>query len=159
MRRLALTSGLPTLPCALPCVLAFALVLAPRQASGAGDDAGAPHAVLTCEHADGPGRVRCEVEATAAPGGSITWGDVVLLQTPPFASALRGRIGPREATVHRPDAWRWALALVVRGKGSGDIEGRVRLVVCRGGAAGKPDQAETCGPQEIPVVGHLVVGE
>lgn len=135
---------------------ALALVLAAGPASGADDDAGIPHAALTCEHADGPGRVRCEVEATAAPGASITWGDVVLLQTPPFASALRGRIGPRDATVRRPDAWRWALALVVRGKGSGDVEGRVRLVVCRGSAA---DKRETCTPREIPVVGHLVVGE
>jgi len=104
---------------------------------------------MTCERADAPGRVRCEVEAHAGAGESLAWGDVVIVSTPPFASALRGRIGPHDTTTHEPDLWRWALALVAHSKGTGDVEARVRLVVCR---AGK------CLPREATVVGHLEVG-
>jgi hypothetical protein len=127
----------------------LALAARVRRVS-AGEDAGALRVTMSCEHVDGPGRVRCEVEARAPAETSITWGDVVLLETPPFVSALRGRIGPREAVVHDPDLWRWALALVARQKGSGDVRARVRLVVCRRGE---------CGPREEGVVGHVVAGE
>jgi hypothetical protein len=138
------------------------LAVAPRGAA-ADDDAGVPRALMTCEPADGPGRVRCEVEATILPGASITWGDVVLTRMPPFASALRGRIGPGEAMVSRSDSWRWALALVARSKGVGDVEGRVRLVVCRGTGEGKgvPDAgatAGTCAPYDLPVAGRVSIG-
>ncbi len=105
---------------------------------------------MTCDHVDGPGRVRCDVEARVPAGESITWGEVVILSTPPFAGALRGRIGPHEATVRDPDVWRWALALVARSKGMGDVGAQVRLVVCEG---------KTCLPREIDVVGHVVAGE
>jgi hypothetical protein len=81
---------------------------------------------------------------------SISWGDVVLLDAPPFVTVLRGRIGPRDAVVHEPDVWRWALALVAKEKGSGDVRARVRLVGCR---AGK------CEPREEGVIGKVVVGE
>ncbi len=124
------------------------LALAPR--AGVADDAGALRVTMSCEHVDGPGRVRCEVEARAPAEMSITWGDVVLLDTPSFVSALRGRIGPRDAVVHDPDLWRWALALVARQKGSGDVRARVWLVVCRRGE---------WGPREEGVVGQVVAGE
>jgi len=104
---------------------------------------------MTCEHADGPGRVRCDVEARVGAGESIGWGDVVIVKTPPFVSALRGRIGPPDATAHDPDVWRWALALVAHDKGTGDVEGRVRLAVCKD---------SRCFPRELPVTGHVTVG-
>jgi hypothetical protein len=115
-------------------------------------DAAAPSAsaTMTCERVESPGRVRCEVEARVGAGEAINWGDVVILKTPPFASALRGRIGPHDATVHDPGVWRWALALVARDKGGGDVEGRVRLVVCKG---------DRCGPREIDVKGRMQVGD
>jgi len=103
---------------------------------------------MTCDRVRAPGRVRCEVEARVGPGESITWGDVVLVRMPPFAGALRGRIGPHDATVREAGAWRWAFALVARDKGEGDVEGRVRLVVCQG---------KTCAPREAGVVGRLFV--
>jgi hypothetical protein len=105
---------------------------------------------MTCEHVDAPGRVRCDVEARVAPGESITWGDVEIVKTPAMAAALRGRIGPHDATTREPEVWRWALALVAREKGTGDVEGRVRLVVCKAGV---------CAPREIGVVGRVAVGE
>ncbi len=107
-------------------------------------------ASMTCERVEVPGRVRCEVEARVGAGETISWGDVVIVKTPPFAAALRGRIGPHDATVHDPGVWRWALALVAHDKGAGDVEGRVRLVVCRG---------ERCGPQEADLKGRLQVGD
>ena len=147
------------------CLLVFAasILSAPGSVRADGnDDAGAPRALMTCERADGPGRVRCEVEVIALPGGSITWGDVELTHMPPFTSALRGRIGPGDATVRRPDSWRWGLALVARTKGTGDVEARVRLVECRGAPGESPDAGAThdsCVPYEVPVTGHIVVGD
>jgi len=125
-------------------------ILALSAGARAQDDAGTPRATMTCERVEAPGRVRCDVEARVAPGESIPWGDVVIVRTPPFAGALRGRIGPHDATAHEPDLWRWALALVARDKGSGDVEARVRLVVCKG---------DVCLPREMPVIGHVVVGQ
>ena len=129
-----------------------ALVATAASAAFAEEDAGSARATIatmTCERAATPGRVRCEVEARVGPGESIAWGDVVLVRMPPFATALRGRIGPHDASVREAGVWRWAFAVVARDTGSGEIEGRVRVVVCR-------DQ--TCATREIPVVGWVVAG-
>jgi hypothetical protein len=104
---------------------------------------------MTCERVDAPGRVRCDVEARVAAGESIAWGDVILTKTPAFVAPLRGRIGPEDATTHEAEVWRWALALVAREKGSGDVEGTVRVVVCKG---------QACAPREVPVTGKVAVG-
>lgn len=130
--------------------LATALVGSSAAPLARADDAGGPPpATMTCEHVDGPGRVRCDVEARVGAGESITWGEVVIDKTPAFLSALRGRIGPHDATVHDPDVWRWALALVAHEKGAGDVEGRVRLVVCTDAM---------CAPRVLPLKGHVIVG-
>ena len=115
----------------------------------AAPDADAPHATMTCDPVPVPGRVRCEVEARVPPGQSISWGDVVLQRVPPFATALRGRVGPHDASVREPDLWRWPFALVARGKGTGQIEGQVRVVVCKD---------RSCAAQDVPVVGQVQVG-
>jgi len=128
---------------------AIAMATLGRQAP-AQQDAGMPRAEMRCERADAPGRVRCEVEARVASGESIAAGDVVIVRTPPFVTALRGRIGPHDATTREADIWRWALALAARERGSGEVEARVRLVVCRGA---------TCTPREVPITGRVVVGE
>jgi hypothetical protein len=136
--------------------LAFVLVGASAVATAAAvaraDDAGprpAPAASMVCDRAPSPGRVRCEVEARVGAGESIAWGDVVILRTPAFVGALRGRIGPHDAITREAGVWRWALGLVARGTGTGDILGQVRLVVCKG---------ESCLPREVPVTGSVVVG-
>jgi hypothetical protein len=105
---------------------------------------------MTCERIDTPGRLRCEVEARVASGESISTGDVIIVRTPGFVMALRGRIGPHDATAREAEVWRWAFALAAREKGSGEIEARARVVVCRKG---------TCEPREAPVVARVVVGE
>ena len=113
------------------------------------DDAGAPRATMTCDRVADPGRVRCEVEARVDPGESIAWGDVVLLRIPSFTAALRGRIGPHDASVREPTLWRWTFAVVARGRGSADLSGRVRIVVCRETA---------CVAREVEVAGKVEVG-
>src|SRR5580704_17463477 len=94
-------------------------------------DDSTPPALLSCEPASKPGRVRCEARVYVAEGESIAWGDVVLLAAPSFVSALSGRIGPHDATIRSPTTWRWEFALVARTNGGGDVVGRARLVVCR----------------------------
>lgn len=94
--------------------------------------------------------MRCEVEARVAPGEAIAGGDLVIIRTPPFVSALRGRIGPHDATTHEAAIWRWAFALAAREKGSGEVEARVRLVVCKG---------SLCAPREAPIATLVLVGE
>jgi hypothetical protein len=118
-------------------------------AQATGDAAASPPAVLSCDAVAAPGRVRCAAFARVNAGETIAWGDVVLTKAPPFVAALRGRIGPHDATVRDAVAWQWAFALVARSPGRGVVEGRVRLVVCRG---------ESCGPREIPVAGEVAVG-
>jgi hypothetical protein len=109
-----------------------------------------PTAKATCERLAQPGRVRCEVEARVDAGASIRWGDLAITSVPPFATPLRGRVGPREATVRDDDVWRWAFAMVARERGAGEVEVRVRVVVCRG---------ERCAPAEVVVKGRVVVGD
>ncbi len=123
-------------------------MLAPPSAR-ADVDASAIRSSLTCDRADGPGRVRCEVETRVNPGQTISWGDVILVKTPPFTLVLRGRIGPHDATVQEPEVWRWAFALAARSRGTGDVDARIRIVVCEAG---------TCAPVEIPVTGKITVG-
>jgi hypothetical protein len=141
----------------LSALCAASVGVGPGSASAA-DDAGAagdpgatvaPAATITCQPVATPGRVRCDVQARVAEGERIAWGDVVLVRVAPFASALRGRIGPHAATIHEPREWLWPLALVAREKGHGTVEGRVRLVVCRDGA---------CTPRSIDVAGTIDVG-
>jgi hypothetical protein len=88
------------------------------------------------------------VEARTATG-AIRWGDVEVVQTPSFASALKGRVGPRDATTRDDATWRWGIALVARQAGSGELIVRVRLVVCAG---------ERCGPKTLDTKASVVVG-
>jgi hypothetical protein len=134
--------------------MAWGVLVALQPAAG---DAATPSsdkvpARLECTPAQGPGRVRCTVEARVGPGETIQWGDVLLVAAPPFVSPLRGRIGPHDATVRDPGAWQWAFALVARGTGRGVIDGRVRLVVCGG-------KRPTCDPIVAPVSGEIAVGQ
>jgi hypothetical protein len=133
--------------------LAGAVVLTCARPTRAEDDAAArpapPAVAMTCDRADAPGRAHCEVEARVGPEESITWGDVVLVGTPPFVAALRGRIGPDDATAREAHYWRWALALAIRQRGSGSVDARVRLVVCQG---------DRCAPRVVPVKGLVVAG-
>jgi hypothetical protein len=138
-------------PLALAVLSALALTPSARGRAQQGppDGGGSPQVTMTCERVAAPGRVRCEVEARVADGETIAWGDVALLQLPPFAVALRGRIGPHDAEVREPRLWRWPFAVVARAKGEGAVEGRVDVVLCRGA---------TCLPSTVTLTGRLEVG-
>jgi hypothetical protein len=127
-------------------VQAFFCALA--AASAASADAVDAGASLSCDPSASAGRVVCAVDARVSPDDVIAWGDVIFLATPAFASPLRARVGPQEATRAGPAHWRWAFAVVARSPGSGTIEGRVRLVVCRGAL---------CSPRELRVAGPISV--
>jgi hypothetical protein len=132
--------------------IAFAALVGVGAAPGsppAGDDAGSARAIMTCERAIAPGRARCEVEARVDAGDSIAWGDVTLVQVPPFVTALRGRVGPHDASVREPGLWRWTFALVARAAGTGGAVARVRIVVCRDAA---------CTPREVEVTAVVEAG-
>jgi hypothetical protein len=75
---------------------------------------------------------------------------VVIAKTPAFATALRGRVGPLEASVHEDTIWRWAIALAARGRGTGELAIRVRIVSC---------VKEACAPSELEARGEVAVGE
>jgi hypothetical protein len=131
-----------------PLVLALALVLLPTSTAGA-DDAPSPlQASIICEAPPTPGRFRCDVEVRA-PGGKLSWGDVVVTKVDDFILPLRGRLGPHDAATHDEDLYRWSLGFVAKTRGVGDVTIRVRAVVCRG---------TECNPVETQVLGRVAVG-
>jgi hypothetical protein len=110
---------------------------------------------MQCDRVASPGRVKCSIEARAAGGRTLAWADVALVEVPSFASALKGRIGPADATLREPSVERWAFGLVARQSGQGDAKARVRAVVCEAtGDAGAP----VCTPVEIEVRAVVSVG-
>jgi hypothetical protein len=133
---------------ALSLAAVVALVVVTRDAAGVEP----PRATVKveCAHAPEPGRVRCEVEARVPAGTVLKWADVVVSKTPPFASALRGRVGPIDASVHEETVWRWPIALAARARGTGEITVRVRLVTC---------VKEACAASELDAQGEIGVGE
>lgn len=113
-------------------------------------------ASMQCDRAAEPGRVKCSVEAKATGGRSIAWADVAIVELPDLASALKGRIGPADATSRDTASQRWAFGLVARKTGEGEARARVRAVVCEPGAtdAGAPK----CAPVTIDVRAVVHVG-
>ena len=105
-------------------------------------------AQLVCEHVGVPGRVRCDVEAQVD-DGRIAWADAQILDMPPFAIALKGRIGPDDATVKTNLRWRLSFGVVAKETGSSSISVRVRAVRCR---------EKTCEALSTTVSGPLEVG-
>jgi hypothetical protein len=85
------------------------------------------------------------------PAGTVLkWADVVVTKTPPFAQALRARVGPLEASAREDTVWRWAMALAARARGSGELGARIRIVAC---------VKDACTPSELEAKADVVVGE
>lgn len=105
---------------------------------------------VECERASDVGRVRCTAELRVAAGRSVRWADVVITSLPPFAVALKGRLGPDEAVIHEPSFWRFPFAVAARAAGEGAVEARVRFVECGARAV--------CEAREVQARGALVVG-
>lgn len=142
------------------CAVAFLLGAASAGADDTKPVDRAPEpkltATMSCERAAEPGRVKCSVEARTTGGRTIAWADVALLDLPDFTAALKGRIGPTDATSRDPGSQRWAFGLVARKAGEGEARARVRAVVCEpvtGDAA-----APKCLPASVDVRATIHVG-
>ncbi len=99
-------------------------------------DAGAPEgaerasASMQCDRAIEPGRVKCSVDVHTLGGFTLGWADVQLVELPEFTSALKGRLGPSDATLRESTSQRWAFGLVARRPGQGEAHAKVRLLAC-----------------------------
>jgi hypothetical protein len=125
-------------------------------------------ASMQCDRASEPGRVRCTVETRIEGGRTLTWADVEILSLPDFASALKGRIGPQDAVARDDVSAKWALGLVARRAGQGEVRARVRVVACdaphaggtsggtSGGTAPTPPPAR-CVPVTVEVKAQVTV--
>jgi hypothetical protein len=104
-------------------------------AGGAAADARAADpeldAKLTCEPARAPGRVVCALDVSAPAARRLVWADALILETPPFARALRARVSGRELGASQSSV-RLPLALVLEGPGRGQVRVRARAVLCAG---------------------------
>ena len=105
-------------------------------------------ATVTCAPVAEPGRVRCDVDARVE-NGTISWADVELVSVPDLAAPLKGRIGPKDATLREPAAWRFALALVAKRAGQGTLVLRVRAVACNAKDECTPLLAEARGEVRV----------
>ena len=120
-------------------------------------DAPAASASMQCERAVQPGRMKCTAEVHVTGNRTIAWADLVIVELPELAAALKGRIGPADATVHEPTRTTWAFGLVAKKAGQGDARAKVRIVVCE--PAADPDAgAPVCTPQVLDVRTTLQVG-
>lgn len=135
--------------CAYAWSLGLALVLVVSDVRA--EESVPVEAKMQCERAAEPGRVRCSVEVRTASPRTIAWADVAILQLPDFASALKGRIGPDDATARDASSVKWAFGLVARRTGQGEARVRVRVVTCEG-------EGVKCAPQSTEVRTMLNVG-
>lgn len=134
--------------------------LAPTPHARAEDPLPAATASMQCERAAEPGRVKCSVELRAAANRSIAWADVTIIELPEFASALKGRIGPGDATTKEPTQQKWAFGLVAKKAGQGDAKARVRAVVCEALTTGSRDggSGTRCTSTTVDVKATIHVG-
>jgi hypothetical protein len=108
---------------------------------------------VECARASAPGRIVCDVHATAS-AGKLVWVDALVVQAPSFARPLRSRVVAQIVPAGSPAAASAKLALVASELGKGELELRVRGVVCSDAPSG-----EWCAPEVVRVVGVVEVGE
>lgn len=125
------------------------LVTSVARAEGPAEEGAAS---MQCDRAAEPGRVRCTAEFRPREGLDVRFGDVVIRRSPDFAQPLKGRLGPEDVLVKDAVVWRWALALVARRPGKGELVGEVRVVLC------PRDQPSRCVARAFPVRASVVVG-
>jgi hypothetical protein len=108
-------------------------------------------AQVICPPAASPGRIVCGLSARAA-SGKLVWADALVVRAPAFARPLRSRV-VAELSADHPNLASAKLALVATELGQGELELRVRAVVCREGPNG-----EACAPEVAVAVGAVSVG-
>ena len=105
---------------------------------------------VECAPAARPGRILCELTANAS-SGKLVWADVLVVQAPSFARPLRSRVVAQVAPSGAASA---KLALVASELGAGELQLRVRGVLCEQGPSG-----EWCGPEMVRVSAAVEVGQ
>ena len=81
-----------------------------------------------CDPALSAGRIRCSLEVTPPPGARLAWVDALVVETPPFARALRTRVAqPALADGAKAEL---LLGLVASSEGVGALRVKARAVVC-----------------------------
>ena len=75
----------------------------------------------------------CEAELELD-SGVLAWGDVLVLEAPPFAPPMRSRVGSSALFMKTDQRQRLQLALAATGAGSGVLRVRARAVSCTDGA-------------------------
>lgn len=139
----------------LPSFCAYSiLVLACGLAHA--DEAPQATAKMECEPAQEPGRVKCSIELRSTGDHTLAWADVAIVELPEFTTALKGRIGPSDATVRDAKTQKWAFGIIAKKTGRGEAKVKVRAVVCDQpkGDAGSP----RCVPTTLDVKAPIVVG-
>jgi hypothetical protein len=97
---------------------------------------------VECAAVAGPGRILCQLNASAA-SGKLLWVDALIVQAPPFARPLRSRVAAQVGADPLNTASA-KLALVASEPGQGELALRVRAVVCAEGPNG-----EACAPEQV----------
>ena len=137
------------------CARALLLAFAWLATASSGQAEGTPLlAHVECPRATAPGRIVCEVTANAATG-RLVWVDALVVRAPAFARPLRSRVvAPvsSEGAPGNPNSASAKLALVASELGTGELEVRVRAVICSETASG-----EWCGPELASVTAPVVV--
>jgi hypothetical protein len=123
-----------------------ALVLAVAPSSSAEEPE--LRAQLTCPAAASPGRIVCVLDVSAA-SGRLVWLDALVVQAPTFVRPLRSRL---VVPVAANGSSSLKLALVASEAGQGELQLRVRGVLCHESASG-----EFCGPSLLPVSAKLEI--
>ena len=133
------------------CVWVVASVLGVAPAANA--EGSVLSARVECASATGPGRIVCELNVSAS-SGKLVWVDALVVQAPPFARPLRSRVVLQVGPAGALGTASAKLALVASELGRGELQLRVRGVVCRESPSG-----ESCGPEVVPVVAVVAAGQ
>jgi hypothetical protein len=143
----------------LSIAASVAALLSVFVASHALGDDSALNAKLECARIAAPGRIVCELRASAttfAGSGRLVWLDALVVRAPDFARPLRSRVVAQvtpAGSSNQPGTAAAKLALVASSAGTGTLELSVRAVICRDGTNG-----EWCGPVVVRVASPVAVG-
>lgn len=110
-------------PAAFAVAAAFALSVVSVHA-----DSGQLAVKLGCDPALSAGRIRCALEVSPPAGTKLAWVDALIVETPPFARALRTRVAqPALADGSKAEL---LLGLVASAEGVGKLRVKARAVAC-----------------------------
>lgn len=105
---------------------------------------------ISCASIAAPGRILCELRASA-PSGKLVWADALVVSAPAFARPLRSRVALQLAAGTSLASAK--VALVGAQPGKGELSAIVRGVVCQPGPSG-----EVCRPEQQRVSAEIEVG-